>query len=67
MNDNCGKRRDQKKYKAIPDWKVAFQLDKRQLGLGQWQVNENKVEYKTDNITVQYINNEEGMRQNFIV
>jgi flavodoxin len=55
------------KYKTLPDWKIAFNLDKKQIGEGEWRVSENKAEYVTSNITVQYINNEEGMRQNFIV
>jgi hypothetical protein len=58
---------DEIKYKALPDWKVAFNLDKEQIGEGTWQIAGNKAEYQTDNITVQYINNMEGMRQNFIV
>jgi hypothetical protein len=58
---------DQIKYKTLPDWKVAFNLDKKQVGKGTWQINGSKAEYQTDNITVQYINNTEGMRQNFIV
>jgi hypothetical protein len=64
---NATKRPDEIKYKTIANWKVAFNLDKKQIGKGAWQVNGNKAEYITDNITVQYINNEEGMRQNFIV
>lgn len=55
------------KYKTLPDWKIAFNLNKEQIGEGQWQVAGNKAEYITDNITVQYINNSAGMRQNFIV
>nr|MBP6432089.1 FG-GAP repeat protein [Ferruginibacter sp.] len=63
-----------KKYKYLPNlptgqagWKINFNLDKTQIGEGSWSVTENKAEYITDNITVQYINNKEGMRQNFIV
>ncbi|SDG58856.1 Por secretion system C-terminal sorting domain-containing protein [Dyadobacter soli] len=58
---------DQIEYKTLSDWKVAFNLDKKQVGKGTWQINGSKAEYQTDNITVQYINNMEGMRQNFIV
>ncbi|MHA4739578.1 FG-GAP-like repeat-containing protein [Dyadobacter sp. MSC1_007] len=58
---------DEIKYKTLPDWKIAFNLDKKQIGKGTWQIAGNKAEYQTDNITVQYINNMEGMRQNFIV
>jgi hypothetical protein len=53
--------------RTIASWKVSFTLDKKQIGDGRWQVNGNQAEYITDNITVQYINNEEGMRQNFIL
>ena len=60
-------RPDEIKYKNIPSWKVKFSLDKRQLGNGAWVVADNKAEYITENVTVQYINNDEGMRQNFIV
>jgi hypothetical protein len=56
-----------KKYKYLPNWKIKFNLDKKQVGKGMWNVTENKAEYITNNITVQYINNKEGMRQNFIV
>ncbi|MBK7434884.1 MAG: FG-GAP repeat protein [Chitinophagaceae bacterium] len=65
---------DEIKYRCLPNlssgragWKVNFNLDKKQIGKGLWIVTENKAEYVTDKITVQYINNEEGMRQNFIV
>ncbi|MBL0055236.1 MAG: FG-GAP repeat protein [Chitinophagaceae bacterium] len=58
---------DEIKYRTIADWKVKFDLDKKQVGIGQWRVGENKAEYVSDKITVQYINNDEGMRQNFIV
>jgi hypothetical protein len=58
---------DQIKYKSIPNWKINFNLDKKQVGKGSWKVTENKAEYIANNITVQYINNDEGMRQNFIV
>ena len=61
------KRPDEIKYKQLPGWKVEFNLDKKQVQNGKWQIINNKAEYITDNITVQYINNEEGMRQNFIV
>ncbi len=54
-------------YDNIPDWKVAFSLDKKQVGQGVWHINSNQAEYQTGNIIVQYLNNEEGMRQNFIV
>lgn len=49
------------------DWQIAFNLNKEQIGEGEWQVAGNTAEYDTGNITVQYINNEDGMRQNFIV
>jgi hypothetical protein len=58
---------DKIKYKNIPNWKIKFNLNKKQLHHGKWQIVNNTAEYITDNITVQYINNDEGMRQNFIV
>jgi hypothetical protein len=58
---------DEIKYKNIPGWKIKFNLNKKQVGNGKWQIVNNKAEYVTDKITVQYINNDEGMRQNFIV
>lgn len=61
------KRHDEIKYRNTPNWKVKFNLDKKQVGKGTWKVVNNKAEYITDKITVQYINNDEGMRQNFIV
>ncbi len=60
-------RPDEIKYRNISNWKVKFNLDKKQVGKGAWVVTENKAEYITDKITVQYLNNDEGMRQNFIV
>ncbi|MBL0358640.1 MAG: FG-GAP repeat protein [Chitinophagaceae bacterium] len=54
-------------HKELPRWKVAFNLNKKQIGKGCWSVAANKAEYITDKVTVQYINNEKGMRQNFIV
>ncbi len=56
-----------KKYKEIADWDIAFNLDSNQINNGEWKVANNKAEYITKDITVQYINNEQGMRQNFIV
>jgi len=61
------KRLEVTKYKTISNWKVRFNLDKKQVGNGKWQIVNNKAEYITEKITVQYINNDEGMRQNFIV
>ena len=58
---------DEIKYKAIPNWKVKFNLNKNQVGKGFWKIAENRAEYITNKITVQYINNDDGMRQNFIV
>ncbi|MBL7700929.1 MAG: FG-GAP repeat protein [Ferruginibacter sp.] len=55
------------RYKTIPYWKVKFSLDKKQVGNGKWQILNNKAEYITEKITVQYINNDDGMRQNFVV
>ncbi len=55
------------RYMQIPGWKVTFKLDKKQIGSGKWQIIKNQANYLTSNITVQYINNDEGMRQNFIV
>ncbi len=68
------KRPDEIKYKNIPNlptgqagWKVKFNLDKRQVGKGYWNITDNKAEYIASKITVQYVNSDEGMRQNFIV
>lgn len=58
---------DEIKYKSISNWKVNFNLDKKQVGKGLWKVAENKAAYVTGKITVQYINRDEGMLQNFIV
>ncbi len=55
------------KYRNIANWKINFDLDTTLLHKGEWHIQENKAEYKTDSLTVQYINNDEGMRQNFIV
>jgi len=55
------------KYRFTPKWKVRFDLDKNQVGKGNWKISGNKAEYITNNITIQYLNNDEGMRQNFIV
>ncbi|MBK8609501.1 MAG: FG-GAP repeat protein [Chitinophagaceae bacterium] len=53
--------------KTLPGWKIHFNLDKKKQGKGFWEVKENTAAYIADKITVQYINNDEGMRQNFIV
>ena len=55
------------KYKTIPNWQIKFKLDKNQARSGSWKVSGNRAEYMGDDMTVQYINNEEGMRQNFVV
>lgn len=66
------KRLDEIKYRSIPNWKVKFDLDNKQVGSrllsgGKWQIANNRAEYIASNITVQYLNSDEGMRQNFIV
>ena len=33
------------KYKTLPDWKIAFNLNKEQIGEGEWQVAGNTAEY----------------------
>ncbi|THU35797.1 T9SS type A sorting domain-containing protein [Niastella caeni] len=58
---------DEIRYSGLPNWEVAFNLDRSQVGEGQWQINGNKAEYDAGNIVVQYINNENGLRQNFVV
>jgi hypothetical protein len=59
-------RPDEIKYKNIPNWKIKFNLDKKIAANGKWQIVNNTAEYITDNITVQYINNDDGMRQNLL-
>jgi hypothetical protein len=54
-------------YRNIPRWKIKFDLDRKQVADGTWQIAKEKASYISRNITVQYINNEKGMRQNFIV
>lgn len=66
-NNDSAKTADEIKYRQIPNWKATFNLDKKQTGKGKWLIAANKAEYITDKVTIQYINNEEGMRQNFIV
>ncbi|MES2772772.1 MAG: FG-GAP-like repeat-containing protein [Bacteroidota bacterium] len=61
------KRPDEIEHTTIADWEIGFRVDKKQIGAGVWEVEENMAEYITDNIVVQYLNSEEGMRQNFIV
>jgi len=58
---------DEIEYRTIPNWKVKFNLDIKQVGNGKWQIVNNEAKYITENLTVQYINNDAGMRQNFIV
>ncbi len=55
------------KYKTIKDWAIRFDLNNNQWGKGYWKIAHNKAEYVTDKVTVQYDNQEEGMRQNFVV
>ena len=54
-------------YKTIEDWAIRFDLNNSQWGEGYWKISDNKAEYVTDKVTVQYDNQEEGMRQNFVV
>lgn len=54
-------------HKTLPDFKVAFNLNKKQFKKGIWKTFENTATYTCGNITVEYINNDEGMRQNFII
>jgi hypothetical protein len=55
------------KYTTIPNWKIAFNLNKKQFKSGVFKTENNTATYTCGNITVQYINNDDGMRQNFIV
>ncbi|MBL7732136.1 MAG: FG-GAP repeat protein [Chitinophagaceae bacterium] len=55
------------KYRHLPGWKIQFGLDRSYINNGHWQVSGNTAEYITPSVIVQYINNKEGMRQNFIV
>ena len=55
------------KYRNLPGWKIKFNLDQNQIKKGNWKTAANTAIYATENISVQYINNEEGMRQNFLV
>ncbi len=66
-NADARTRPDKVSYRQIPHWKVIFNLDKKQTGTGTWQVENNKALYIGSKITVQYINGDDGMRQNFIV
>lgn len=66
-NPDPKKQPHEREYKTIGDWEVDFLLDKKQVGEGKWSVQDHQAEYITDDITVQYINGEDGMRQNFIV
>ncbi|HMU08574.1 MAG TPA: FG-GAP-like repeat-containing protein [Ferruginibacter sp.] len=66
-NYDVSVKEDEKKYTYQPNWKIRFNLDKKLVSRGTWIVAENKAEFVTKKITVQYINNDEGMRQNFIV
>ncbi|MCF8339398.1 MAG: FG-GAP-like repeat-containing protein [Chitinophagaceae bacterium] len=58
---------DASEYKTIEDWAIRFDHNNSQWGEGYWKINDNKAEYVTDKVTVQYDNQEEGMRQNFVV
>jgi hypothetical protein len=58
---------EDKEYTEIADWNISFNVDKQQINDGTWKIQNNTAEYITKNVTVQYINNEQGMRQNFIV
>ncbi|SDG90059.1 Por secretion system C-terminal sorting domain-containing protein [Dyadobacter soli] len=57
----------EQQYKTLAEWKVEFLMDKQQVVDGRWSVQDHQAEYITDNMTVQYVNGEDGMRQNFIV
>jgi hypothetical protein len=48
------------------NWNIAFALSNKPKQ-GFWQTKENTAQYKTPEITVEYLNTIEGMRQNFIV
>ncbi|MBL7732134.1 MAG: FG-GAP repeat protein [Chitinophagaceae bacterium] len=67
VKEEPGQTLSEDQYKHIPDWKVAFNLDRQLIANGHWQVKDDKAEYITDQLTIQYINGKEGMRQNFIV
>ncbi|MCF8341400.1 MAG: FG-GAP-like repeat-containing protein [Chitinophagaceae bacterium] len=62
-----GQHPDSLKCKTIKDWAIRFDLHNSNWGTGYWEIAENKAEYVTEKVIVQYDNQEEGMRQNFVV
>ncbi|MCX8019315.1 MAG: FG-GAP-like repeat-containing protein [Chitinophagaceae bacterium] len=54
-------------YKDEEDWQIKFFIDKKWRSGGKWSIEGNKAEYIMPHMTIQYLNNMEGMRQNFIL
>ncbi|MBK9226691.1 MAG: FG-GAP repeat protein [Ignavibacteria bacterium] len=60
-----------KKYESIPEWSIDFKLtminNKSYIVEGELSAAGNKAYIEDHNIKINYTNNEEGMRQDFII
>ncbi|HMS66233.1 MAG TPA: integrin alpha, partial [Ignavibacteria bacterium] len=60
---------DEKKYKTIEEWELKMKVDEEKWGLegSAIQADGNTAFCENEKIKIQYLNNEEGMRQDFII
>ena len=61
--------KDDLKYRTIDDWKLKMTIDAEEWGLEdeEVKVNGNTAHVENEKIRIQYLNNEDGMRQDFII
>ncbi|MBX7042003.1 MAG: FG-GAP-like repeat-containing protein [Ignavibacteria bacterium] len=61
--------RDEMKYVTIEEWELKMSVDSERWGLEGKQVTAsgNTASVENEKIRIQYLNNEEGMRQDFII
>ncbi len=68
VNDKILKEKD-KKYKYLDEWEIQFRIMNEELGIenGEIVASGNKAFIENGNLRIDYTNNEDGMRQDFII
>lgn len=68
LNDKTIKQED-KEYETIDEWSVRFKIKNKEFGIenGKLAAAGNKANIENENVRIEYTNDEDGMRQDFIV
>ncbi len=68
VNDKTLKE-EEKEYETIDEWSIQLRIRNEELGIGEGELSAagDKAWIENDNIRIDYTNNKEGMRQDFII